>query len=348
MRDDSVSIAKAIGIMLMVCGHTYFSMAGNYLINMFNMPLFFFLSGYCLKRKYLENLKSYIVRRISGIYVPYIKWSLIFLLFHNIFFVMNIYNDSFAFHNHVSYMYGVKDFVSHAVAIVTKMSKHEQLLGGFWFLKSLFCGSIIAVTILKLVKNIYTSITITTIITIILSYYALKVPYFSVGSREFFAAIFFLQGVLFKDRINNKSVSAFSIIGIVAAVVGYKFWQATLLNFSYWQVIPYTLSALCGIIFIFWLSQVISLKSWPIKRILKFIGDNTMTILVWHLLCFKIVSIVIILVYNLSWSQLAEFPVMVEYSKNGWFIIYFIVGCIVPLCGLQIFYRVEKWVAAKK
>ena len=49
-RNENVSLAKGLGIILMVLGHTGFSYYGNGFIYMFHMPLFFFLSGYFLKR----------------------------------------------------------------------------------------------------------------------------------------------------------------------------------------------------------------------------------------------------------------------------------------------------------
>lgn len=61
------------------------------------------------------------------------------------------------------------------------------------------------------------------------------------------------------------------------------------------------------------------------------IGNNTLPILTWHMLCFKIVSILIINFYGLPMARLAEFPVIEEYSKQGWFLLYFLVGVLVPL-----------------
>ena len=52
MRDNSVSIAKAFAIMLMVLAHTWFMDIGNKWINTFHMPLFFFMAGYCFKDIY--------------------------------------------------------------------------------------------------------------------------------------------------------------------------------------------------------------------------------------------------------------------------------------------------------
>ena len=86
MKDNSVSIAKGIAIILMVLAHTRFSEYGNYWINMFHMPLFFFFAGYCFKDKYLEIPSDFVIKRFKGLYKPFVKWGLIFLVLHNLFF----------------------------------------------------------------------------------------------------------------------------------------------------------------------------------------------------------------------------------------------------------------------
>ena len=51
MRDDKVTIAKGIGILLMVAAHAGIPDVISRFIVMFHMPLFFFMSGYCFKDK---------------------------------------------------------------------------------------------------------------------------------------------------------------------------------------------------------------------------------------------------------------------------------------------------------
>lgn len=155
MRDDSISIAKAIAIMLMVLAHTYFSQYGNQWINMFHMPLFFFFAGYCFKEKYISQPKEFVFKRFIGLYKPFVKWGLIFLLLHNIFFHLNIYNGEYGFHGVVSELYTWKDFSFSALHILTRMTDNEQLLGGFWFLRSLLVGSILGFFV---IKNIHSKI----------------------------------------------------------------------------------------------------------------------------------------------------------------------------------------------
>ena len=154
MRDDSISIAKAIAILLMVLAHTCFSQYANLWINMFHMPLFFFFAGYCFKSKYLDMPKVFLQKRIEGLYKPFVKWSIVFILLHNVFFHLNLYNDIYGWRGEVSRLYGWQDVAVGIVHIVTRMTDNEQLLGGYWFLKTLLFGSLIGYAMIKYVKNI--------------------------------------------------------------------------------------------------------------------------------------------------------------------------------------------------
>lgn len=96
-RDNNVTIAKGIGILLMVAAHAGMPDVASRFIEMFHMPLFFFMSGYCLKEQYLSTPNTYINKRIKGLYVPYVKYSLLFLILHNLFYYLNIYNNQYGF-----------------------------------------------------------------------------------------------------------------------------------------------------------------------------------------------------------------------------------------------------------
>lgn len=125
-RDLTLDIAKAICIILMVIGH---SGCPDYLRRFIYIPyaLLFFISGYLLNNKYLTNLKTGLWRKIKGSYYPFVKWSMIFLLLHNVFAYLHIYDTS----------YSLKENSIKFVRILT-MTGSEQLLGGFCFLISLF------------------------------------------------------------------------------------------------------------------------------------------------------------------------------------------------------------------
>lgn len=93
----------------------------------------------------------------------------------------------------------------------------------------------------------------------------------------------------------------------------------------------YFLTAIGGLMAVYSVSAQIEKGNNKIRSLLIFIGNNTLTILTWHFLCFKLVSWLIICLYGLPIVRLAEFPVIQEYSSQGWFVAYFIVGVIIPL-----------------
>ena len=84
-----------------------------------------------------------------------------------------------------------------------------------------------------------------------------------------------------------------------------------------------------GTVMILNISQWISAKNNSMKKLLVYIG-NTLTVLTWHFLCFKLVSFVIIKWNGLPIEQLACFPIIPHYDFCWW--IYFVLGAGIPLC----------------
>jgi fucose 4-O-acetylase-like acetyltransferase len=152
MRDHGVSIIKGISIIIVVMAHSRCPEFRHY-FEMIVLPPFFFMSGYCFKKKYLDETWSFAKKRVTGIYWPYLKWSLLFLLLHNVFFHLNIYSDEYGFNGRVSALYSVSDYLRHAVSIITKMGGNEQLLGVYWFMKPIFFGSFIFFFMVKMLRS---------------------------------------------------------------------------------------------------------------------------------------------------------------------------------------------------
>lgn len=350
MRDHSVTIAKGIAIILMVMGHARCPEVVNSYLGMMRMPLFFFMSGYCFKEKYLDDAEKYLKRRVTGIYWPYLKWSLFFLLIHNICFYTNIYSDEFGFRGKTSVLYSASDFLSHGLSIITKMSGHEQLLGGFWFLKSLFVGSIIFYVCRKLLrKTPFAGAILLLIVTILLSYSGKKIPYFGIGSREFLAAFLIFVGHLYKQYQLSWHLNPWIILtSIILVGVGTVYWPATMTSYSYWQVIPYATTSVMGTLVIFCLSYHLSLrKENNAVKSLIYVGGYTFNVLTWHFLSLKLVSLLLIALYGLPVKQLSEFPVIEEYARQGWWILYLCVGVGIPILGTYSYHRINDSIICK-
>lgn len=337
--NNSVTYIKAIAIVLMVWCH---AMRDVTLVSMFHMPLFFFVSGYCFKWQYLDSPTKFISQKLKGVYWPYVKWSIVFLILR------------IGYKGLVSHCYTYMDVVDRGKRIFFNMSYHEQLLGGFWFLKTLFCASVISYLSIYLSINILKTKNSRILEMMVLCMGLLcfvcclvlnddpyfMLPYVEIGPREFLASTFFISGVLFSRLRLQKMPLPYILVSSFVVFVGSFYWDMAMTDMPYesLKLPPYLLTAVLAT----W-----ALYSLPWERmnekaakIFLFIGNNTLTILTWHFLTFKFVSLLIIAIYDLPIERLAEFPVITDYASKGWWIVYFavamIVCCIIAYCNRYI------------
>ena len=94
-RNTCISICKALAIILMCMGHTEGPSRIINFIYLFHMPVFFITAGYFFSRKYVDNPWDFCVKRFKGLYLPFVKWALFFLIAHNAFFAMGILNERY-------------------------------------------------------------------------------------------------------------------------------------------------------------------------------------------------------------------------------------------------------------
>lgn len=350
MRDHSVTISKAIAIILVVMAHARCPELLIHWLCMIVMPLFFFMSGYCFKDKYLNDVKGYAIKRATGIYWPYLKWSLLFLLLHNVFFYLNIYSDEYGFNGRTSVLYTATDFINKAISIATKMQGHEQLLGGYWFMKLLFVGSFIFYLTVKVLRGCWWGSLILLAAAIVLSYFDWSLRYFHLGTREFFAASILYMGYLYKQYhwMWHRNI-AINITAFILMIVGARNWLTTMHHYEYWKVLPYTISAVLLVL------TMLHLSEWMVKnnnnyvvRFMIFTGNHTMEVLTWHFLSLKLVSLLLIALYGLPIKQLSEFPVIEEYAHQGWWILYFCVGVGIPILGTYGYHRLKESIICNK
>ena len=330
-----MTLTKAIGIILMVLAH---AMPPEHVvwrvIYTFHMPLFFIMSGYCFKEKYLDDAESFMVRKIKGIYMPYVLYALPFLALHNVFCHWYIYEPD--------WLYGWKDFAWNAGRIVTRMSMNEGLLGAFWFLKELFWGSLIFYGALRLSKRLKSEWTngLTAIGLLVLAEVLcithLRIPYFNVTYNSIFAAFFVAVGYWWKqaDRQLDKRIlwiggaAAITIELMLLHKVGFMWLSPK-------QLPIYVVPAIAGTMMVYELCSWIvdSRKSIvrSLTRGLEFVGKHTLVIMALHMISFKLVSYVLIRVNHLPIERLEDFPIMRDYANGGEVFLYMFVGTCIPL-----------------
>lgn len=76
---NEINILKALAILLVVSGHLEFSLLGMFTPYSFQLALFFFISGCLFKEKYLNDIKTFVARRIKTLLVPYFLYNIFYL-----------------------------------------------------------------------------------------------------------------------------------------------------------------------------------------------------------------------------------------------------------------------------
>ena len=333
--DNSIAIAKGIAIILMVGGHASYSCYANDLLSICRMPLFFVMSGYLFKTTYLDNVKEFLAKRISGLYLPLVKYSLIFLALHNLFFHIGIYNNTFIDILDVSRWYTAADFLERGIRIITTMHGYDRLLGGYWFVHTLFWASIIFYFSQRVfgAKYIFQTIVLL-ILSVLIKAFGLYIPYFHVDYLPFMAASMMMFGRMYHEKKWCYHKNALFIITSLLVVAIVAYWMPTAMPIClYYQIVPYTIASIMGTMVIFALSQYLEQCINSLGKFLTYVGKRTFAVLTWHMLSFKIVTLAIIFVYNEPYSRLAETLVLEDYVTNsvGGVISYWIVGLIIPL-----------------
>lgn len=317
-RDSSLDVAKGLLIILMVVGHSGCPEYLNKVIYLFHMPAFFFISGMLLNDKYFSDCKSFLLRKIKGIYLPFVKWSILFLALHNVFFWLHIYNVEYDLIHHI-----IK------VARILTMTGSEQLLGGFWFLKELFYASIISWMVLDIFRRNSRSFGgyipfMFVIAACILTLVPFKIP--AIGSKTMLACGYFTLGYIMRHwsyKISKANICLMFLLLLSCPLMFYGGMDTHKGPAIFCEF----LIAIFGAVFIVALSKRISAIGF--SNTLSKVGQATLYILVFHFLSFKFVTLVVIIVKGLSVSVLSEFPVPSIRQPFLW-MMYSLIGVIVP------------------
>ena len=337
-RYVSLDIAKAICIILMVAGHSGCPKYIHDVIYLFHMPAFFLISGMLLSEKYLLDLRNGIKKKFKSYYIPYVKWSIVFILAHNILYQLNFYSNS----------YSLTETILNILLAITMM-KTEMLLGGYWFLSSLLWASITSLIYIyllnkykklnniTLVGGVILSIIFATFEAIILDCFPqIKIPS-QFDPHTVMAFSFFISGYILRraNFLRIKSVMPLWILFIFPAFFAiFVDWS---MNMSKEWSIIYFCIALCGTLGLLDLSRQIS--NTKVAVLFKYVGNKTLYILTFHFLCFKIVAWCYLYYTDGSLMRLTEFPHMKTDEWWMW-IVYLFAGVALPLGIWELFHRI--------
>lgn len=145
MRNPVISILKAFAISLVVMAHAGSPMYLSRLSYMIGVSLFFVASGYCFSTSYLTQEGRFVARRFKNVYLPFLKWSILLLLLHNLWFYTGILSERYGnASGGVTHPLGLHGSLQAAWSIMFSMSGYDAFLGGaFWFFRSFLVASLL-------------------------------------------------------------------------------------------------------------------------------------------------------------------------------------------------------------
>lgn len=306
VHNNGITIAKAIGIILMVVGHSGCPQVLFKFIYLFHMPLFFFCSGIFYKEMMSSDAATlFLKKRIKGLYVPFVKWSVLFLLLHNVFMLVGIYNPYYGYEGGSSY-YSVSVILQKLFLILFTMHDYEEILGGFWFIRALFITSVlIAVFSLLLRKCSKYKYELLCLLFILLTIFIRRIapdPEFwrdlSMGT---FGAFFYMLGcLLMRYKRYWQNIFGAILCCIILFFSFFYFKDGISMGCGYNKVLPFSISAVSGTILTICISDVIERRLAIVKRLLYYIGNHTLEIFALHFLSFRFVSYVIVLSFGID------------------------------------------------
>ncbi len=364
-RDSTISIAKGIAIILMVIAHAE---APGWLCRFifeFHMPLFFITAGYFFSRKYLQDEATFVKKRIKGLYIPFVKWSVFFLIIHNWMFDIGILNEQFGNEmGGVTHPHTWHQFQQNLWNIFTAMGGYDQFLcGAFWFFRGLFVASILYLIIYKVINYGLSKVTrlselssahpllapsLICIIMLLLcawkTYEGLKVVTLVQGGyRDMMGCFFFGCGFIFKHYADNyrqviTRYGAYIWTTISFAIIVFLFSKYLTANMNWRSTFQQFLSlpfpALLGFLMTYNISLLLDRHENRLKKFLVYTGDHTLYVFIFHIISYKAVSLIKIWYYGLDPRQIGCHMVIHDYSQQDYFwLLYTIAGVGIPLLG---------------
>ncbi len=352
-RNTVISICKALAIILMVIGHADAPDAISAFLYEFHMPVFFITAGYFFSLHYLHDEATFVKKRFKGLYVPFLKWAVFFLIIHNWMFDIGILNEQYGnWSGGVTHPYSWHQMQQNLWNMVTAMGGYDQFLcGAFWFFRGLLVASIAYLIIYKGVdflmgkssrltphRERITPIAVCVLMLLVAAWKTSEglriITLIQGGYREIMGTFFFGIGFLFRKVEQRYRVSWWGTILFAVIVFLFSKYLTANMNWrsSFVQFISLPVPAICGFLMTYNIATYLNRHEGCVKRFLIFCGDNTLPVFVFHIISYKLVSLLKIWYYNLDFAQIGCHMVIHEHAKEDCFwILYAIVGIAVPL-----------------
>ncbi len=330
---NKVNVLKAFAILLVVSGHLEFSLFGMFTPYSFQLALFFFISGYLFKEKYLDEVLTFIQRRAKTLLLPYFWYNLFYLGVTVLIFKLT--------GKFWGMPISLKNFF-----ITPFLNGHQfDLSCPLWFVTQLFMTMIVFLFLFRAIKNVKNNKYFHLGFFAILGFLAIPLskiikvdPLTLIVIRTMFSVFFVYLGYYYKhfveDKINIFTYKWFWTIIVLQSVLwlfNRDFDPEHGIGLSYvlvWarfdeQLIVPVITALTGIWATLWVLKI----TYPYLKDSKFIrlmGENTYHIMANHLLVMYIITAIFLYAKGIPISERANHDIYWIYNPIQTTYLYFV------------------------
>lgn len=333
-RNQYIDVIKGIGIISIVIGHASWSieLAGYSIqigpfVYLYHLAIFFFCSGYLYKNN-STYFWEFIAKRLKRLLVPFIGYTVFYLIFRNVFIEMGILKGE---------KYDLENWIISITNMIT-FNGVGEFLGAFWFLPVLFFS-----------VSLYAAVDY---ITAYIRKYKIKIclrgicytAFAALGiytTEKGFGLLYNIQIAylmapviaaghlcsVYKNKLNKTVHTAGFLISAVILVIVIKV-DIGIIELSKFMIINRYLFypvTFCGIYFCLCLGKIIG-KSKILESCFALAGKMSFDIMALHFLAFKLVDFVVCSILNKK-DIMNVFP----HSFDHMWPLYDIAGIAIPI-----------------
>lgn len=343
-RDDKIDIIKGVAISCVVLGHC--GAPFTHFIYLFHVAAFFIASGYVYKTKYsdsFEGLRTLFLKRVKSLWLPFICFSILFLLCWNLMVELHLYDGG---------VISVLSIIKLALLRFFMIGAGSgPMCGALWFLFSLFFITMIYGAIDYLLKKSHLPYKrvfhIVIALTLFLfNYYLIQKGYKLASLNQVMGPyIAYALGVELSrwnlSSLNGKAFGGLSLATFLVLFVCNHLGRVEIAGGIYTSPPFYILASISGFFFLYSIAFFIGKLSFA-KKMLVYLGRNSMCIIGFHFLGFKLTTLLQIKMYNLPIQKLTAFPYLI--NSSIWWLVYFVVSIAFCLLLNFLYKKTTNWI----
>lgn len=352
-REGIWDIVKGIGIISIVIGHTTPIATLNKFVYMYHLAVFYFVAAYFFnEKKYGDQPFANVGQRIKGVWTKYVFYGTILILLHNLFIKYNFYSQATP---------KIEDFKQLIVPILNTMTFNcgELFSGALWFVPTILLaiglfGGVIYIArkcercitnrlkmqnenVQKYIKYIII-LSLTVLYAMLGTYLNINKLFLAYHIHTAFLVVpictmgYFCREYIYKIKKLNKWYITITMVIVTAVFLLYIIMEKGMqIELSQEKIINsymfYIVSAI-GISFCLSLASII-VRIPLLNKVIELCGKHSFSIMALHFACIKVVDVIYSRIINETNPDIIS-KWVTSYPEKLW-IIYVIVGCIIPL-----------------